>query len=270
MTVIGLPDPPVAADDSYSGVGNTTLTVGQSGPSGEAFKQLSGSVLDNDTDADTPANELGVSAKTTATTLGGSATIAADGKFTYTPPAGTSGSTDSFDYTVSDGKQTDTGTVQIALSGRVWYVDNDRAAAGSGRSSSPFDTLAAAASASSAGDTIYVHQGDGTATKQNAGVTLKANQQLLGEAVDLVIGGNTLFDGAAAQRPTIGNGAGTGVTLASGSRVEGLKVSAAGGKAISGGAGSRARRSPTFSPPAPPAGSASAAPAAPSLSPTWR
>ena len=237
VTVIGLPDPPVAGDDSYSGVGNTTLAVGQNGPSGEAFKQVSGSVLDNDTDLDTPANGLSVSAKTTATSLGGSATIAADGKFTYTPPAGTTGSTDSFDYTVSDGKQTDTGIVQIALSGRVWYVDNDRAVAGSGRSSSPFDTLAAAATASSAGDTIYVHQGDGSSAKQNAGVTLKANQQLLGEAVDLVIGGDTLFDGSAAQRPTIGNSAGVGVTLASGSRVEGLKVAAAGGKAISAGSG---------------------------------
>ncbi|HET6999096.1 MAG TPA: tandem-95 repeat protein [Solirubrobacterales bacterium] len=237
VTVIGLPDPPIAGNDSYNGVGNTTLTVGQTGPSGEAFKQLSGSVLDNDTDADTPHAELTVEATTTATSEGGSATIAADGKFTYTPPAGITTAIDSFEYTVSDGEQEDTGTVQISLSGRVWYVDNDRPSSGDGRSSSPFDTLAAAASASSAGDTIYVHKGDGTTTKQNAGIALKANQRLLGEATDLVVGADTLFDGAPAQRSKIGNSAGVGVTLASGSRVEGLDISAAGGRAISGGAG---------------------------------
>lgn len=237
VTVIGLPDPPEATNDSYSGVGNTTLAVGQTGPSGQAFKQLSGSVLDNDTDADTPHANLTVDAGTSATTGGGSVTIAGDGKFTYMPPIGTSGSTDTFTYTVSDGKQTDTGTVSIPLTGRVWYVDNSAGSGGSGRSSTPFNTLAAAASASSTGDTIYVFKGDGNNTGQNSGVTLKANQRLLGQAVDLVIGGDTLFDGSAAQRSKIGNGSGTGVTLATGSRVEGLEISASGGTAISGGAG---------------------------------
>jgi hypothetical protein len=237
VKVNGLPDPPEAANDSYNGVGNTTLAVGQNGPSGQAFKQLSGSVLDNDTDPDTPHASLAVSAGTSATTGGGSVTIAADGKFTYTPPTGTTGTTDTFTYTVSDGKQNDTGTVSVPLSGRVWYVDNAAAAGGTGRSSGAFDTLAAAATASSAGDTIYVFRGDGTATGQNAGIALKANQRLLGQATDLVVGGDTLFDGTSAQRSKIGNGSGVGVTLASGSRVEGIEATASGGAAIGGGAG---------------------------------
>ncbi len=237
VTVNGLPDPPEAVNDSYSGVGNTTLAVGQNGPSGQAFKQVTGSVLDNDSDPDTPHASLTVSAGTVASTLGGSATIASDGKFTYTPPTGTTGTTDTFTYSVSDGKQSDTGTVSIALSGRVWYVNNSAAAGGSGRSSTPFNTLAGASSVSSSGDTIYIFRGDGNSTGQNAGVTLKANQRLIGQADDLVVGGDTLFDGTSAQRPKIGNGSGTGVTLASGSRAEGLEVSASGGTAISAGSG---------------------------------
>ena len=91
------------------------------------------------------------------------------------------------------------------------------------------------------GDFIYVFKGDGTNTGQNAGITLKANQTLLSEKYDLVVGGHTLATGTPADRPQIGNSAGAGVTLASGDTVKGFDVSGIGADAfsIAGGAGRR-------------------------------
>ena len=236
ITITGVNDAPTAVDDSYSAVGNTTLVVGNTIPAGRAGKTLTGSVKSNDTDPDTAAGSLTITAGTSATTLGGSVTVDADGTFTYTPPTSTTNTADTFTYAVGDGTSTDTGTVTINLTSRVWYVDNTATAGGTGRSSDPFDTLAEATTAGGANATIFVHQGSGT-TGQNAGAVLAANERLLGAAEDLVIGGDTLYDGSNAQRPSIGNAAGAGVTLASGSTVQGLAISATGGAAISGGAG---------------------------------
>ena len=237
FTITGVNDAPNAVDDSYDGVGNTTLVVSDPVPAGEAAKQLTGSVSANDRDPDDLPASLSVRAERVASTLGGSATIDTDGSFTYTPPTGTTGATDTFDYRITDGTATDVGTISVRLADRVWYVDNTEAAGGTGRSSDAFDTLAEATAASGAGDTIYVHRGDATTTGMNAGAVLNANERLLGEATDLVVRGDQLFDGAAPRRPSIGNAAGAGVTLATGSRVEGLAVGAAGGAAIAGGAG---------------------------------
>ena len=79
------------------------------------------------------------------------------------------------------------GTVTIAISGCVWYVSNN-AAGNSGTSTAPFDTLAQAETASPAGHTIFVFDGDNTTTGYAAGFTLKANQRLIGEAANLVVG----------------------------------------------------------------------------------
>ncbi|MDW5597849.1 Ig-like domain-containing protein [Conexibacter stalactiti] len=236
IEIAGVNDAPRAVDESYDGVGNTRLVVSDPIPAGEAGKTLTGSVQSNDRDPDHLDSELSIVAERVASRLGGSATIDSDGTFTYIPPTGTTATDDSFDYRVTDGDRTDVGTVTIRLASRVWYVDNTEAAGGTGRSSDAFDTLAEATAASGAGDTIFVHTGSGT-TGQNAGAVLDANERLLGEAVDLVVRGDTLYDGASARRPSIGNAAGAGVTLATGSTVQGLAVSAAGGAAISGRAG---------------------------------
>nr|WP_246345176.1 Ig-like domain-containing protein [Conexibacter arvalis] len=236
ITISGVNDAPTGVADSYAGVGNTTLVVSDPAPAGEAAKQLTGFVSDNDTDPDHAAEELSVRAESVATRLGGHATIDGDGSFTYVPPTGSTGD-DSFDYEISDGDRSGTGTVTVRLSRRVWYVDNTEAVGGTGRSSDAFDTLAEATAASTAGDTIFVHTGDATTRGMNAGATLDANERLLGEAADLVVDGDRLYDGSAARRPSISNASGVGVALASGSHVEGLAVTATGGAAISGGAG---------------------------------
>src|SRR5205823_5040624 len=78
------------------------------------------------------------------------------GTFSYLPNIGFSGA-DSFTYTLTDsGGLTDTATVTINVaSQRVWYVKNNAAAGGLGRSTDPFDTLAEAQTASTPNDTIY-------------------------------------------------------------------------------------------------------------------
>ena len=65
-------------------------------------------------DGDPDNDVLSVIAGTFATAQGGSVAIAADGSFTYTPAANFNG-TDSFDYRVTDGVPTDTGTVTLTV-----------------------------------------------------------------------------------------------------------------------------------------------------------
>ena len=178
---------------------------------------LSGSVLANDL----PAAGVSVTAGTFATSAGGSVTIQSDGTFLYTPkanPGAAATTSDSFTYTGTSntgGTATPTsaiGTVNLTLLGRVWYVKNNGGGT-NGQSQSPFTTLAAAAAASTANDIIFVYNGDGSNSGQNAGITLKDGQQLLGEIAGLTVNTHVLVN--AGSRPTIGNSGGAGVTVAS-------------------------------------------------------
>src|SRR3990167_3610085 len=99
ITVTPANDPPVALDDAITVAEDTPFT----------------SVVDldaNDTDLDGDA--LSVVPGTFTTTAGGTIVIAADGSYTYTPPANFNGS-DSVNYTVTDGGATDIGTLNITV-----------------------------------------------------------------------------------------------------------------------------------------------------------
>ena len=247
ITVTGVSDAPVADDETFDGansaVGNTALVVddptdGAPAQSG-AKKVITGDILDGDTDVDGPG-PLTVTAGTFATNDGGSVTIEADGDFVYVPAAGTSctDTSDFFDYTVEDSgspELTDVGRVTIAITDCVWYVSNAATAGGNGRSTEPFDTLAEAdTAATTAGATIYVFRGDGTSTGlTTATVSLGASQRLHGEAVDLVVGGTTLFTGSSGQRPNIA----AGVTLDDNNSVSGVAVTGNAVPTIGAGAG---------------------------------
>ncbi|HKP89926.1 MAG TPA: tandem-95 repeat protein [Thermoleophilaceae bacterium] len=229
ITVNGLSNPPDAVDDTFHTNGNTVLYAGTTRPVGQAGRSIDASVLDNDTDPDTPT--LTVTPITDGpTTLGGTFTIESDGDFTYTPPTGVDGVSDTFTYQVSDGTTTDTAVVTIPLAERAWYVRNDAAANGTGRSSDPFDTLAEAESASNANDTVYVFDGDGTTTGYTTGYALDPGERLIGEASDLTmdpdggggLGSETYFTGASANRPTLTASGEDVVTLASGATVRGV------------------------------------------------
>ncbi|BFM17033.1 hypothetical protein R50073_32160 [Maricurvus nonylphenolicus] len=93
---------PVAEDDTFTVNEDTVLN-------GTSVLLDNGSGADYDLDGDSLSV---VAAGPFATAQGGSVTILADGTFTYTPPNNFNG-TDTFDYTVTDGTNTDVGTVSI-------------------------------------------------------------------------------------------------------------------------------------------------------------
>jgi hypothetical protein len=125
---------PLALSDSYQAIGNVQITIPAPG------------VLANDADPDGVGPALTASAGSTST-QGGNVSVNSNGGFTYNPPAGFEGN-DTFTYTLNDGEgNTTTGTVTIAVSGMIWFVNNNAGAPGSspgdGRITNPFKTLAA-------------------------------------------------------------------------------------------------------------------------------
>ncbi|GAA1544026.1 hypothetical protein GCM10009788_53120 [Nocardioides humi] len=249
VTVTCVNDAPVAADATFTGasgaVGNTVLVVDDATDAAPAVagphKTVTGDLLAGASDVETPGS-LAVVAATTGTTQGGSVTLQEDGDFVYTPPAGCTVASDTFAYTVTDqdpaGALTGTGTVTVQISGCVWYVANDATGDDAGTSSEPFATLAQAAAASAAGQTIHVAGGDGTTTGYTTGITLKTGQRLVGAAADLVVGGSTLATGAPGARPVLTATMGDVVTLASGATVTGVRLDPSGASsAIAGGSG---------------------------------
>lgn len=246
VSVTAVNDAPVADDESFSGadaaIGNTVLvgddaTDGAPNPAGPQ-KTISANILGGDTDAE--GDSLSVVPGAFSSNDGGSVTVQADGDFTFTPAADISCSdhSDFFDYTVTDGAAptpgTDTGRVTIAITDCVWYVDNTASVSGNGTSGAPFDTLVEAdTAASTTGAYVYVYQGDGTTAGLTGGVSLLANQRLVGAAEDLTVAGTTLENGSDANRPAISGS----VTLAAGNTVEGLAITGSGVNTINGGAG---------------------------------
>lgn len=233
ITVTNVNEAPVVGGDSYSGaIGNTLAVRGvtATGPS----TTLSGALpLANDSDPEGDA--LSVVAGTTATTGGGSATINADGTFSYLPGVGDASQTDSFTYTVSDGQLTSNGTISIVIGAdRVWWVNAAAAPGGDGRSTAPFTTLTpvngvgGAGDPDAAGDHIFVYAG-----AYAGGLVLESTQRLHGQRHGLTVGSAVLVP-AGATAPTITNAAGHGLTLANGVDVQGVTVSGASADGIHG------------------------------------
>jgi VCBS repeat-containing protein len=244
LAVDGVSDAPTAAADSFDGIGNTGLFVGSDRPAAQAGREITGSVLTNDTDPDTPNASLVAVAETKATSGGGSVTIEADGNFSFQPDDGDT--TDSFTYTVSDGIASADGTVTVTMTGQVWYVKNNQAPGGDGTSDTPFDTLAEAETASGASDTTFVFDGDDTTTNLVTGYALDAGERLVGEISGLSLdpdgGGplptSVLHPGTAGARPTLTATGEDVVALDDGNTVRGLQLDPQGaGGGIAGAAG---------------------------------
>jgi uncharacterized repeat protein (TIGR01451 family) len=216
---------PIARPDIYGTIGNTQLQVAAAQTIASPGLFVNGNVLSNDIDPQGGALTV-TPIVNGATTAGGTVTLNANGTFIYTPQAGDLNVADTFTYTVTepDGK-TDTATVTINIANAlVWYVKNDAAAGGLGRSGDPFDTLVEAQTASAANDIIYVFAGNGLTTGQNSGIALKAGQRLIGEGVALTVpvsvngGPNPTVLRAAGSQPMLDN------TTAGGSAVSATNV----------------------------------------------
>jgi Big-like domain-containing protein/cadherin domain-containing protein/hemolysin type calcium-binding protein len=240
VTVTPVNDAPVADDESFSAadsaVGNTALVgndptdgpPAQTGPE----KTITADILAGDTDAE--GQTLVVMPESKATNDLGHVTIEADGDFVYTPAPATSCTdhSDFFDYTVSDQNATgpgptpgtDTGRVTIAITGCVWYVNNN-AAGNSGTSDAPFDALASAEAVSGANDTVFVFDGDNTSTGYGGdGYTMNAGERLIGEHEGLVVGADTLLPPNPGAKPTLTATGADVIDLNSGNEVRGFVI----------------------------------------------
>jgi methionine-rich copper-binding protein CopC len=235
ISIINVNEAPVVVADSFSGaIGNTLAVRGvtATGPSTTLTGDLP---LANDSDPE--GDPISVVPGTLATTGGGTATINADGTFSYLPGVGDADQTDTFTYTVTDGQLTSTGTISIQIGAdRVWWVNAGAAPGGDGRSTAPFASLApvngagGSGDSDSAGDYIFVYS---AASPYAGGLALEANQRLYGEKYGLTIGGTTLVP-AGATAPTITNSGGNGLTLAGGVDIQGVTVSGASADGIHG------------------------------------
>lgn len=224
---------PLAFNDTYNWVGNTFLdTTARALPA----------VTANDVAVNAPGGTDTFTLTTIAggpTSLGGTVSLAANGSFTYTPPLGRpniadgASANDTFPYTITnsaDGTLTGTGTVNIVLTGRVWYLQ--AGAAGDGRSNTPSGSPSAMSTAADkTTDIFYIFSGGGSL---NGLFTLDNSQQLLGQGVNLVVNAITLF--TATSNPTTTDTTGNGVTLANGNTLRGFDIGNCSGTAISGAA----------------------------------
>jgi hypothetical protein len=248
--------PPVAVADTFNAIGNTGLYVGTTRPASEAGKEITGSLLANDTDPDTPqASLVAEPVVNAATTRGGTITIESDGNFSYQPPVGVTGApADTFTYRVCDASPCNAATVSNAtavlslpIDNQVWYVRNNAPAGGDGTSDGPFDTLAEAETASSAGDSVYVFDGDNTPTNLDTGYLMEANERLVGEHAGISLDPDgpgpltlqNLHPGSAGAYPTLTTTAAEDVvSLASGATLDGFTIDPGGsGGGIGGGPG---------------------------------
>jgi len=230
ITVTSVDDPPSVTGESFDGVsftspvGNTMLEFSNTESVAGAHVYVLGDVLDNDSDPD--SGTLSISSFDATSVQGGVVNMnTTTGEFNYLPPLGYEGS-DSFTYHVTDGTTPVSGTVSLTIANMVWYVDNSAAAPGTGHSSNPLDSMTAFNAIQGVGglqpdtgDVIFLSQ---TGTTYQSGVTLMNSQHLVGQGVDLVVGGTTLL--AATTNPEFTNASGDVVTLADDNIVEGLTL----------------------------------------------
>src|SRR5258705_232436 len=157
---------PEAVDDARNATGNIRI---QTAPN-SGF-----SVLSNDI-----GPGITVTTSDSTSLRGGNVTVAANGVFTYNPPAGYEGA-DSFNYTISNPAGSDVGTVNITITGMPCFVNSSPAAVTTindscGRLTNPFSTLAAFEAANGnptplvngdvtspeAGDHLFIYTGAGS------------------------------------------------------------------------------------------------------------
>jgi methionine-rich copper-binding protein CopC len=173
---------PEAFDDARNATGNIQIqTAGRS----------NFSVLTNDI-----GPGITVTTADTTSARGGNVAVAANGTFSYNPPAGYEGP-DSFNYTISNPAGSDIGTVNITVAGMIWFIDDNPPSGACttnnnicGRLTNPFSTLAAFEAvngnatpvngtdviAPEAGDHIFIFSGTYTGP-----LTLENNQRVIGQ-----------------------------------------------------------------------------------------
>ena len=242
MDITAVNNPPVVVDEMFQtagnrAIGNTTFEFANASAVTTPRVFVMGDVLANDTDGGDGPGPISVSAYDATSVAGAAVVMNGTGEFTYQPPLGMNPAGDTFTYTVTDGLDTTVGTVTVDVVDKVWFIDGD-AAAGTGASNAPFNTIPAFMAEQGggmmddpeAGDRIFIHQAMSPYDAMTSGgITLLDGQILHGEGVDLIVdtatlhavGGNPL----AVNGPTIANTSmmnGDVVTVAMNNTVQGM------------------------------------------------
>jgi len=230
---------PLALNDTYTATGNVAISV--------TVASAGSNLLTNDSDPD-GSGAVVVSSFDSTSVQGGNVTVAANGDFTYNPPAGYEG-VDTFNYTVQDvDGNTDIGTVTITISGMIWFINATAGACVSGcngRLTHPFTTLGDFSAINNgtgnnpaAGDNIFMYE---SLTDYIGGVTLLNNQKLIGQDSGSSLTSLTGLTPPSYSYPlpAMNTGAPTtnledGVTLASGNALYGFTAGDASGISITG------------------------------------
>ena len=217
---------PVAVDDSYAATGNIRISVAAPGVLGNDFNGVPSATI-------TGAPSLSAN--------GGDVNVAADGSFTYNPPAGFEG-VDTFTYTLTNASGSNNATVTITVSGMIWFIDNNAPActtlaAGCGRLTNPFSSLSAFAALNNgtgnnpaANDNIFVYE---SAIDHVGPVTLLNGQRFIGQDATASLSSITGLTPPAGSDPlptmnsanaTVANitSASTAITVASGNTLRGF------------------------------------------------
>jgi uncharacterized repeat protein (TIGR01451 family) len=160
---------PVAVDDSYAATGNVRISVPAPGVLGNDFAGVPSATITS-----FPATS----------TNGGNVTLNADGSFTYNPPAGFEGN-DSFSYTITNSQGSNSATVNITVSGMIWFINNNASCPCDGRLTNPFNSLSSFAAVNNgagnnpaANDNIFLYE---SAADYVGPVTLLNGQKFIGQ-----------------------------------------------------------------------------------------
>lgn len=208
---------PVAVNDSYAStlIGNVKIDTATSGT---PFSVLTNDSGDQVTVALATANK-------------GDVTVNSNGTFTFNPTPGYEG-VGGFTYTLKNGFGSVTGTLNLNISGMIWFVDNSQPANGDGRLGSPFNSLANfnAGAAADPGDNIFLYS---TGTSYTGGITLLNSQRLLGQGATATLstmtgltppGHSPAFPPTAGANPVLSNSGGTIITLAQNNTLRGFST----------------------------------------------
>ncbi len=210
---------PITVNDSYPCVGNIGLAV-----------STASGVLANDV---SPTNTPKTVTIASGATTNGNYSINADGSFTYTPNAGYTGA-DNFSYTLNTGSLTAIGTVNITVSGMIWFVNATAATSGTGTLTSPFKAVSNI-TGTSAGHSIFFYTGTYTGTFAPLNT-----QKLIGQGAIASLATITglSFTNAPASLPSTGGTNPTwntaALTIASGNDIEGINFNSTTGTTITG------------------------------------
>ncbi|MGH7267945.1 MAG: Ig-like domain repeat protein [Candidatus Rokuibacteriota bacterium] len=223
----------VANPDGYTATGNIAITHGAPGVLGNDSNGGAGLSV-----GQVQGSGANVGAPV-ATSGNGSVTLNANGSFTYDPPAGVTGTTDTFTYQATDGVgSSNTTTVTITLSDILWFVCDGCGGTGVGTLLNPYTSVGAfstantgAAPAPQPDHKVYIRSGmyDGAADT----LTLRSGQQVWGQGVaaSAAITPDAATVAAfvvltAGARPTIAPTSGNGIGVASNNTLQHLDVGA--------------------------------------------